>query len=109
MQETVDFYLPSGTDLDGVLDLLEQKDLIIDRSTLEWLAKRKITTITVRPGRYRLRDGMSNNQLVNMLRSGNQVPVNLIFINQRTIEDIASVVSRQIEADSSDISQACQK
>jgi UPF0755 protein len=104
-EETVDFYLPSGTDMGGVLDLLEQKNLIIDRSTLEWLAKKKNYHNNVRPGRYRLRDGMSNNQLINMLRSGNQVPVNLIFINQRTIEDIASVVSRQIEADSSDISR----
>jgi UPF0755 protein len=102
-ENAFDLYIPSGTTFLGVLDLLDENSLVRDRATLEWVAKKKNYHNRIKPGRYRLRDGMSNNQLVNMLRSGNQLPVKLVFNSLRTIEDLASVISRQIEADSSDI------
>ncbi len=102
-ERSADLYIPTGSGFNDVLDLLEAKEFINNRSTLEWLAVRKNYPNNINPGRYRIMDGMNNNDLVNMLRSGNQLPVNLVFINQRRIEDIASVVARQIEADSADI------
>ncbi len=99
----VDIHIPTGSGFDEVIDMLEEKGLIENRSTLEWLAIRKNYPNNINPGRYRLEKGMSNNELVNMLRSGNQQPVNLVFNSNRRIENIASVVARQIEADSSDI------
>ncbi len=98
-----DFYIHSGSDLQGVLDSLEKKGLIKDRRSLEWLSLRKNYHNNIRPGRYRLTGGMNNNELINMLRSGNQVPVNVVFISQRKVEDIASAVAGQIEADSAAI------
>ncbi len=102
-EKSADLYIPSGSGFNEVMDILEEKGLIKNRSTLEWLAVRKNYPNNINPGRYRLEDGMNNNELVNMLRSGNQLPVNLVFINHRRIENIASVVARQIEADSADI------
>jgi len=46
---------------------------------------------------------MSNNELVNLLRSGKQVPVKLTFNSIRTPEQLAGKVAKQIEADSTDI------
>ena len=43
---------------------------------------------------------MSNNQLVNLLRSGKQTTVKLSFNNQDTFEKLAGRISEQIEADS---------
>jgi UPF0755 protein len=43
---------------------------------------------------------MSNNELVNLLRSGKQEPVMVIFQNIRSREELAGKISRQIEADS---------
>jgi len=54
----------------------------------------------IKPGHYVLKGSMSNNELVNMLRSGVQVPVKVIFNNIRTKEELAGRVSLQIEADS---------
>ncbi len=106
MQEGyADIYVPTGSDMNNVLDLLAEKDLIRNPATLNWVSKKKNYQNNVHPGRYRLMDGMNNNELINMLRSGNQLPVNLTFINHRTIQDIASVVARQIEADSAAISE----
>lgn len=51
-------------------------------------------------GSYVLKEGMSNNDLVNMLRSGNQIPVNVSFNNQDTLEKFAGRIAEQIESDS---------
>jgi len=102
---SADFYIPTGSRFEDVLNMLDEQGFLDDRSSLEWLAVRKNYPNNVRPGRYRLTGGMNNNELVNMLRSGSQLPVNLVFISQRTVDDLASVVSRQIEADSVSISE----
>ena len=55
---------------------------------------------TPKPGRYVLKKGMSNNDLVNLFRSGNQTPVKLSFNNQDTLEKLAGRIAEQLEADS---------
>ncbi len=100
---TSDFYIPTGSDMEIVAGLLDEKGLIKNRATFEWVASRKNYHNNVHPGRYQLTSGMNNNDLVNMLRSGSQVPVNLVFISHRSIEEVAGAVARQIEADSASI------
>jgi UPF0755 protein len=51
-------------------------------------------------GRYVLKKGMSNNDVINLLRSGNQTPVKVSFNNQDTLEKLAGRIAEQIEADS---------
>jgi UPF0755 protein len=51
-------------------------------------------------GRYLLKEGMSNNDLVNMLRSGNQTALNVSFNNQDTLEKFAGRIAEQLEIDS---------
>ena len=49
----------------------------------------------VKPGRYKIRNGISNNELVNMFRSGNQDPVMVVFNNVRTLDQLAGKVSHE--------------
>jgi len=65
-----------------------------------WVANRKNYPNTIKPGKYAIKKGMSNNQLVNLLRSGKQTTVKLSFNNQDTFEKLAGRISEQIEADS---------
>ena len=51
-------------------------------------------------GKYLLKKGMSMNDVVNLLRSGNQTPIKVSFNNQNTLEKFAGRISNQIEADS---------
>ena len=51
-------------------------------------------------GRYILKKGMSNNDIVNLLRSGNQTAIKLSFNNQNTLEKLAGRVAQQLETDS---------
>ncbi len=101
--EEVSIYVPTGANFQQLKDILYEKGLIIHRKNFEWWAKKRKLPRLVKPGRYILVNGMSDNQLVSMLRAGKQVPVNVTFNNVRDIYQLAGKVGRQIEADSSDI------
>ena len=100
-----EFYLciPTGSTYQDVISLLELNNIIRDRKSFEWAAKKKKYPENVHPGRYCIRQNMSNNQLINMLRSGIQDPVKLVINIARTPEDLAGKVSKQIEASEAEL------
>lgn len=100
-----DFYLyiPTGSDYNDVITLLEQNKIINDKKTFTWAAEKKNYQNNVNPGRYKIRHKMSNNELLNMLRSGLQEPVNIIINMARTPQELARKIDNQIEATSDDL------
>ncbi|MCA1747205.1 MAG: endolytic transglycosylase MltG, partial [Bacteroidales bacterium] len=93
-------YIPSGSSFEEVYENLSDKDILIDEKSFRWVADKKGYVSNVKPGRYRIEDGMSNNEVVNMLRSGNQAPVMVVFNNLRTFGALAGKVAPYIEPDS---------
>ncbi len=93
-------HIPTGADMDSVLHLFEESGCVENLSSLEWVMNKKHYASLVKSGRYRLTSGLSNNDLVNMLRSGSQTPIVITFNNTRTLEEFAGKIGRQIEADS---------
>ncbi len=93
-------FIPTGSSFNDVKKILYGKGLIINRRSFEWVAERKKYPALVKPGHYIIKEPMSNGELINMLRSGQQAPVDVVFNNIRLKEDLAGKISRQIEADS---------
>jgi UPF0755 protein len=96
-------YIPTDSDFTQVLDTLNSNGLLINANSFEWLAKQKNYDRNIKPGRYKIDRALNNNELVNLLRSGNQIPIKVTFNNLRTKEDLAAKIASQIEADSSSI------
>lgn len=92
--------IPNGTNFYQLKAILLQSGAIKDMSSFEWVAQKKDYPEKIISGRYKLEDRMSNNRLVNLLRSGRQEPVNLTFNNIRKLEQLASVVSLKLMLDS---------
>jgi UPF0755 protein len=92
--------IPNGASFADLKTILCNSGAIKDIESFEWVAKKKKYTTKIKGGRYELRDGMSNNQLVNLLRSGQQSPVNLTFNNIRKLNQLASIVSQKLMLDS---------
>ncbi|MEO6883160.1 MAG: endolytic transglycosylase MltG [Bacteroidia bacterium] len=99
-------YIHTGSTFDNVLNMLSEKNIIINRTTFEWLAKKKHYLNNVKPGRYRILANMGNDALINLLRSGKQEPIDFTLNDVRTKEQLASRVSNKIEADSISILNA---
>lgn len=75
------------------------KPLVKDINNFIWVAEKKKFR-TPKSGHYLLHKGMSNNDLVNMLRIGAQTPITVSFNNQNTLPHFAGRIAEQIEADS---------
>ena len=75
-------------------------------ASFTWVANQKKYTRRIKAGRFKIGKGMSNNDLVNLLRSGKQATINLTFNNQHSIQKLAGRVAAQIEADSISILNA---
>jgi UPF0755 protein len=92
-------YVRTGTTMPELMLQLQEQKLVKDTSSFAMIARLKKFN-TPKPGRYRIRDRMSNRELVNMLRAGIQEPVTFTFNNVRTKEQLASRVGGKLEADS---------
>lgn len=73
--------------------------LLEDIETFDALAERKQYVSNVKAGKYRITKGMTNNDIINSIRSNN-IPIKLTFNNQNSIEALAGRVAFQIDADS---------
>ena len=90
-------YIPTGASYDEVRNDLEPLLISIDK--FDVLAQQKKYMSNVRPGRYRISKGMTNNDIINSLRSQN-IPITVAFNNQHSLRQLAKRISDQIEADS---------
>ena len=90
-------FIPSNSDFEEVKVILEP--LLTDLGTFESAADKKGYSANVKSGKYAIKRGMNNNDIVNSLRSGN-IPVKVAFNNQENLRDLAARISLQIEADS---------
>ncbi len=96
-------YIPTGADYNSVVETLRSHGFVRDTAAFNWVAEKMHYPGQVKPGRYQLRRGMSNRELVSLLRSGRQTPLRLTFTNIRTVEQLAGIVGAKIEADSAAI------
>ena len=93
-------YIPTGSDFNDVIQILEKDSILKDIRSFKWLAEKKNYPNHVYPGRYRLDSLMNNNDLIDKLRSGFQDPVKVIYNSIRTREQLAGKISKQLEPDS---------
>ena len=100
----VELFIPTGSDYNQVKAILTDAHFISNEKSFNWLANKKELPANIHPGHYIVKNGMSNNQLVNMLRGGLQSPVKVTFNNIRNVDMLAGRIATQIEADSTSIS-----
>ncbi|MBX0292030.1 endolytic transglycosylase MltG [Hymenobacter sp. HSC-4F20] len=87
-----------GQSAKAVLDSIDASGVIVDKLSLHFVARLMKYEKLVKPGRYELKDGYTNRQLINDLRTGRQSPLKLTFQNIRLREDLARKLSTAIDA-----------
>lgn len=93
-------YIKTGSSFDDVYATIREKEIVRDSIVFLWVAQNMDYPLAVKPGKYRLEDGMSNRALINMLKAGNQEEVSMRFRGLRLKQNFAAYVSKQIEPDS---------
>ena len=97
INKTGAIYIRSTDNIDDVEKALN--DFIGNENIYFWLAQKK-NYKNPKAGKYILTEGMSLNDVINLLRSGNQTPVKVSFNNQDTLEKFSGRLAEQLELDS---------
>jgi UPF0755 protein len=82
----------------AVLDSIDKTGVIVDRLSMYFVARLMKYDKLVKPGRYELKNGYTNRQLISDLRAGRQSPLKLTFQNIRLRQELARKLSTAIDA-----------
>jgi UPF0755 protein len=93
------FYIKTGSSYNDVKNQLVEKKYLNSPYWFDWTS-RVLKYNVVKPGRYKIKKGMSLVDLVRMLRSGDQSVVSFVITKIRTREVLASRIGNQFECDS---------
>lgn len=96
-------YLPTGATYTELIEIMSP--VVKDIYSFDAVARRKGYIKNIKAGRYIVKKGLNNNQIVNTLRVNN-APIQLSFNNQERLENLAGRVAQQIEADSTSLLKA---
>ncbi len=99
------FYIRTGTVYSDVKQSLVDQKIIGNSFFFNLISKQLKYPARVKPGRYQIKKGSSVFQLLRMLRSGNQSPVNLVINKLRLPEDFAQKIAANFETDSATVMQ----
>jgi UPF0755 protein len=94
------FYIKTGAVYSDVRQSLIDEKIIRNTFYFDLVSKKLKYPNLVKAGRYQVKDGSSIFNLLRMLRSGNQTPVNLVINKLRLKEDLAQKIAANFECDS---------
>lgn len=90
-------FIPVGANLKQVKDSLKTNEIVNPSFTFDILTAILQYEKNIRPGKYRVKEGMSLFSLVRMLRNGSQAEVRLVITKLRTREDLALKLSEKFD------------
>lgn len=93
-------YVHTNSDFPALVNNLEKNQLLRSTDDFVWAAHFYKYGRNIKPGKYRLKSGMSNKEIIRMLQLGKQEPVELVLHGLRLKENLAGFVSHRLEADS---------
>jgi len=96
-----DITITNGSSFEDVAKMLIDGKYIEDESSFRLVSKlMKFDQKSNISGKYKIKPGSTNKELITLLRSGNQEPVNVTINSVRFVSDMAGKVSKYIEPDS---------
>lgn len=102
-QGKAEIFIRTGSTFPEVLQQISP--LLKNPESFSKIAQQKGYAQAVKAGHYVLKNGMTNRQILSVLRFGN-TPVKVTFNNQERLENLAGRIAQQIEPDSLSLLQA---
>ncbi|MBG8552209.1 endolytic transglycosylase MltG [Hymenobacter guriensis] len=95
----VSVLIPRGSDWKTALKRIEATGAVVDKMSLHFVARmmKYDRPGAVKPGNYALKNGLTNRQLINILKSGSQSPLQLTFNTVRLRQDLVKRLAAQVD------------
>jgi UPF0755 protein len=98
-------YIRTGSSYDNVKTSLQQGGFISNMRSFDLLAKQLHYPEHIHAGKFKINPGMSNYAIIRMLHGNRQTPVKLVINRVRTEQELITLLSSQLEADSTVLKQ----
>lgn len=93
-------YIQSAYDFNDVLYELKDKQIIKETDKFEWLAKKMELDKNIHPGKYRILNGMTNRQIINLIKYHKEENVKLTLNSQiHDMDEFIAYVDDKLELD----------
>lgn len=89
--------IPTGADFKKVQKIVYDDRYVNDLLSFSFLSKLMDYHKLIKPGLYVIEGDMTNLEVVRLLRSGNQTPVNVTFNNVRLLEELPEKITKNLE------------
>ena len=99
------YFLIRDTGKEQVLDALEKSGTIKHSGAFALLGSAMDIWKKIRPGKYEIKKGDNLVTIARMLKNGKQAEIKLVITGVRIKENLARLISRNFEADSSEVMQ----
>lgn len=90
------FYITKGTNHAQLLEEVEKQQILYSNTWFKWVSN-WMEIKNIRPGRYKIKKGMSVFKLVRIIRNGQQSYVKLSIIKERTLQDLAGKIGTRLD------------
>lgn len=97
-------YIKTGSNVEDIKNTIVAQNILPELRYFN-LVSNALNFTKVKPGKYKVTDGMSVLNLVRMLRNGQQTPVSFVVTKLRTNENLSAKVGKAFECDSSEFYQ----
>jgi UPF0755 protein len=99
-------YIPSDGNYKELLNALYEENVIENRESFEWMAKKMDLDQNIHPGRYRISEGMNNRQIILMLKKNKQEKVKLTFNSQiHNLDELIEYLDNKLELNSDELEE----
>ena len=88
---------------EAVMKSIEENNLLSSPGLFSMIANQLDVWERLKPGKFEIKKGQSVLSIAKMLRNNRQTPVKLVINKVRTLEDLARIIGKNFEADSSEV------
>ena len=99
-------YIERGDTFENVMDVINGENIVKDAKTFEWLAKKMDLDQNINPGKYRIINGMTMRQIVNLIKYNKQEKIKLNFNSQiHNLDDFIEYTADKLQMNEGEIEE----
>ncbi|MBK9284810.1 MAG: endolytic transglycosylase MltG [Sphingobacteriaceae bacterium] len=99
-------FIETGDNLDNLMDELEDKEILQERKTFEWLAKKMDLKENINSGKYRINNGMNLRQIINLIKYKKEEKIKLTYNSQiHNLEEFITYTADKLEMNESELEE----
>lgn len=99
-------YIENNDTFEDVINDINAENIIDDLKAFEWLAKKMNLDKNVNPGKYRITNGMTMRQIINLIKYNKQEKVKLTYNTQiHNLDEFVSYTADKLELNENEIEE----